>query len=212
MVDRTGKRFINEDAYVGFVGNAIADLPGDGKAWLILDRKKFLSALRMCLFPGKGMYVYTIPGLTNILLGGTKLSFSLSGLARKCRMDRGNLEGVIRQNNSPEATDEQGGIEKSEDNRSKIRGAPFFAIRMDLGNPFAPTLAFSLGGLVVDEDTGAVENGDGLIIPGLFAAGRSAVGLCSRGYLSGMSLADTIFSGRRAARALAGRRRGEGDP
>ncbi|HET7739230.1 MAG TPA: FAD-binding protein [Mycobacterium sp.] len=42
---------------------------------------------------------------------------------------------------------------------------------------------FTLGGLVVDEDTGAVTTPTGESIPGLYAAGRTVIG----------------FSGRRAA-------------
>ena len=37
---------------------------------------------------------------------------------------------------------------------------------------------------------------------GLYAAGRTAAG-CSRSYVSGLSLADCVFSGRRAARHAA---------
>lgn len=32
----------------------------------------------------------------------------------------------------------------------------------------------------------------------LYAAGRAAVGICSNSYVSGLSLADCVFSGRRA--------------
>lgn len=32
----------------------------------------------------------------------------------------------------------------------------------------------------------------------LYAAGRNAVGMCSNGYVSGLSLADCVFSGKRA--------------
>ncbi len=59
----------------------------------------------------------------------------------------------------------------------------------------------TLGGLVVDETTGLVRRADGSVIDGLYAAGRSAVGLCSNSYVSGLSLADCVFSGRRAAHA-----------
>jgi 3-oxo-5alpha-steroid 4-dehydrogenase len=69
------------------------------------------------------------------------------------------------------------------------------SIRPDLGFP-CPML--TLGGLVVDESTGRVRGEDGKPIAGLFAAGRSAVGICSRAYVSGLSLADCVFSGRRA--------------
>ena len=91
---------------------------------------------------------------------------------------------------------------KAPDNARQIARAPFYAVNMDLGNKYASTLVFSLGGLAVDEDSGAVLRGDGSAITGLFAAGRTAVGLCSKGYLSGMSLADTVFSGRRGARSV----------
>ena len=61
----------------------------------------------------------------------------------------------------------------------------------------------TLGGLVVDEDTGQVRRADGSVIDGLYAAGRSAVGVCSNSYVSGLSLADCVFSGRRAGRHAA---------
>ena len=44
---------------------------------------------------------------------------------------------------------------------------------------------------------------DGSSIDSLYAAGRSAAGLCSRSYVSGLSLADCVFSGRRAGRHAA---------
>jgi 3-oxo-5alpha-steroid 4-dehydrogenase len=68
-----------------------------------------------------------------------------------------------------------------------------------------PTISF--GGLVVDEETGLVKREDGSMIPGLYAAGRTAVGIASNSYVSGLSIADCVFSGRRAGRhaALIGR-------
>ena len=41
------------------------------------------------------------------------------------------------------------------------------------------------------------------MIPGLYAAGRNAVGVCSRQYVSGLSIADCVYSGRRAGGAAA---------
>ena len=63
-----------------------------------------------------------------------------------------------------------------------------------------PAPVLTLGGLVVDPETGQVLRADGTAVPGLYAAGRSAVGLCSRSYVSGLSIADCVFSGRRAGR------------
>jgi len=71
-----------------------------------------------------------------------------------------------------------------------------------------PTLAVGLlGGPVTDAD-GAVLDRAGVPVAGLYAAGRSAVGLCSRSYVSGLSIADCVFSGRRAGRHAAGLPRG----
>ena len=39
-------------------------------------------------------------------------------------------------------------------------------------------------------------------INGLYAAGRSAVGVCSNIYVSGLSIADCVFSGRRVGSSL----------
>jgi len=43
----------------------------------------------------------------------------------------------------------------------------------------------------------------GQAIAGLYAAGRAALGLPSSRYVSGLSLADCVFSGRRAGRSAA---------
>ena len=69
--------------------------------------------------------------------------------------------------------------------------------------PAYPAPMLTLGGLVVAEDTGQVRRADGTGIGGLYAAGRSAVGLCSNSYVSGLSLADCVYSGRRAGRHAA---------
>ncbi|MDB6107509.1 MAG: FAD-binding protein [Gammaproteobacteria bacterium] len=200
LVDSAGRRFINEDAYSGFIGDAISNLPDDGTAWLILDRQAHKKLLRQCCFPGKGMRILTLPHLLNLILGGTKKAGSLAQLARKCAMDPAALEETVRINNEAalkHCDDPQG---KSPSLLSGIESQPFYAMNMSLSNRFAITMAFSLGGLRVDEATGVALRQDGTVIRGLYAAGRTAVGLCSKSYLSGMSIADTVFSGRRAAR------------
>ena len=64
-----------------------------------------------------------------------------------------------------------------------------------------PLLVGARGGVVLA--TGQVRRPGGGPVPGLYAAGRSAAGLCSRSYVSGLSLADCVFSGRRAGRHAA---------
>jgi 3-oxo-5alpha-steroid 4-dehydrogenase len=50
-----------------------------------------------------------------------------------------------------------------------------------------------------------VLDASGAPVAGLFAAGRTAVGICATSYVSGLSLADCVFSGRRAGRSAAAR-------
>jgi 3-oxo-5alpha-steroid 4-dehydrogenase len=85
-----------------------------------------------------------------------------------------------------------------------LRRAPFLALDMSLDTKPIPATTFSIGGLRVDGSTGAVLRAGGAAIPGLYAAGRAAVGLCSNSYVSGLSLADCVFSGRRAGASTAG--------
>ncbi|MDN2501620.1 FAD-binding protein, partial [Nocardia nova] len=61
---------------------------------------------------------------------------------------------------------------------------------------------FTLGGLHTDRH-GRVLDIDGAVMPGLFAAGRAAVNLHGQGYISGTSLGDGTFFGRRAGIAAA---------
>jgi 3-oxo-5alpha-steroid 4-dehydrogenase len=58
----------------------------------------------------------------------------------------------------------------------------------------------TLGGLAIDERTGEVLSENGGPVTGLYAAGRNAAGVCSRQYVSGLSIADCVYSGLRAAR------------
>jgi 3-oxo-5alpha-steroid 4-dehydrogenase len=61
---------------------------------------------------------------------------------------------------------------------------------------------FTLGGLHTTID-GEVLNLDAEPIPGLFAAGRTTSGIQAWGYISGTSLGESTFFGRRAGRSAA---------
>lgn len=64
---------------------------------------------------------------------------------------------------------------------------------------------FTLGGLDTTPHS-EVRAEDGSVVPGLYAAGRTTCGIAVRGYVSGISLGDGSFFGRRAGRAAAARR------
>jgi 3-oxo-5alpha-steroid 4-dehydrogenase len=87
--------------------------------------------------------------------------------------------------------------------RTRLQGGilkfPFYAPDLSIDSPLFPLAIITMGGLTVNEETGQVKDEDGAEIEGLYAAGRAAVGICSNIYVSGLSAADCIFSGRRAA-------------
>jgi 3-oxo-5alpha-steroid 4-dehydrogenase len=143
------------------------------------------------------------PALINKLFGGTRRARTLHDLASKCGVDAGGLERCIAEYNAEAKAQRPDPLGKFPDLQRPIEHGPYFAVNFSLSNRFAPAQAFTLGGLVVDEATGAVKRGDGTRVEGLYAAGRVAVGLCSKGYMSGLSIADTVFSGRRAGREAA---------
>ena len=79
---------------------------------------------------------------------------------------------------------------------------PFYIMDISINSKLAPLTTLTLGGLMVNEETGEVLNQNHEEIKGLYAAGRTAVGICSNIYVSGLSIADCIFSGRRIGRHL----------
>lgn len=69
LVNGQGQRFVNEDAYLAIVGDAIAT-QASSTAWLILDRRTFWAGLKTLLTIERKMFLlYALPTLINILLG-----------------------------------------------------------------------------------------------------------------------------------------------
>ena len=145
--------------------------------------------------------IYKLPMLLRIIFGGTRRAKSIGKLATKCGIDPGGLERTVTAYNAGKADDGET-VRKSAEQSKPLVDGPFTAINVSIGSPFSLTLMFTLGGLVVDEESGLVKRADGSPIAGLYAAGRTAVGLCTRSYISGTSIGDCVFSGRRAARHM----------
>lgn len=198
LINARGERFINEDAYNGDLGKAIA-LQLQGRAWLVLGLRAYLRALRDCLSVRRGSFLYfSLPALVTLLCGGTRFSRSLAGLARRCGWDPARFARQVEEWNATVRRSDPDPRGKATDTMRVLGPEPWIAVDVSIGNPLTFTFMFTLGGLSVDPATGAVRDGDGRAIAGLYAAGRTAAGLCSNGYVSGLSLGDGIFSGRRA--------------
>lgn len=203
MVNAKGERFVNEDIYTGLLGNAILRQP-EGQAWLIIDNRTFYRTLRQCLPNGDGAFkAYKFPALLNFMFGGTRKAGSISELARKCSMPEDTLEKTVAEYNDAcyRGTADPGG--KNPEYSRALGKGPYRAINSSIGNKYSFPIFFTLGGLLVDEGRGVVLDEQNQPIEGLYAAGRAAVGICSENYFSGMSLADCVYTGRRAGKDAA---------
>ena len=173
LVNGQGQRFINEDTYMGRVGQS-ALYHQDGEVYLIVDEASYevnwmgLAASWVCETPGQ--------------------------LETEIGLPPGSLEATVALYNEHAATNRDPLFHKgSQWVRPLI--PPLGAIDVRIGPaPYAP---FTLGGLETTVD-GEVRDLHGDPIPGLFAAGRTTAGVCAFGYASGLSIGDSTLFGRLA--------------
>jgi 3-oxo-5alpha-steroid 4-dehydrogenase len=199
VVNERGERFCNEQVYGATLGHEMVQHQG-GRAWLVIDQSLRWSATRQCLL-GRLWAFQSLPALAMMWLKSIKGS-GPEDLARKIGADPMTLKNTVLLANSAAHGHSDDPLGKSRDMRHELTGS-LYAMDISIGNPFFPLAILSLGGLRLNEDTGHVLDTKGNVIDGLFAAGRTAVGLPSSRYVSGLSLADCVFSGRRAGRAAA---------
>lgn len=204
LVNRDGKRLCSEDLYGGKQGDYIV-YDGGGNAYLIFDSDTYKEAMShlgdQCAFFQK---LTMIP----MLMISRKKAPSFAKLARKLNISAEGLEATMKQYNETAAKGEPDPLGKMEKRFVPQVTPPFYGLDCSLQGFSAtltkggiPTAAITLGGLVVDEQTGQVKRADRSSIEGLYAAGRNAIGLCSNVYFaSGTSISDAIFAGRRAGR------------
>ncbi len=167
-----------------------------GRAWLLIDQDLLRAARRQI----RSETLWFQRFQARFILGPGRLSGPLDRIARRAGIPVDDLRKTLDRYNA-DTPDEFG---KSPELVRPLVEEPFSLIdcssRPRIGFP-CPML--TLGGLVVDEHTGQVLTLSGTAVPGLYAAGRTAVGLCSNSYVSGLSIADCVFSGRRAGRSSA---------
>lgn len=199
LVGADGNRMISEDAYGALIGDVIAKQ--GGKAWLILD-KELYSAVWKLIMPWRPMIMrYRSRTFLSVTLAARR-GPSLDALARKCGLPIENLRRAVTEFNQIAQGKMEDPFDKLPENLRPLNDEPYFAIDCSVDSRGFPPLNFSLGGLTVNEETGQVLREDGCPISRLYAAGRTAVGIPSNFYVSGLSIADCVFSGRRAGKAV----------
>jgi 3-oxo-5alpha-steroid 4-dehydrogenase len=200
MVDGRGARFIDETVYGAAIGYEMIEHHG-GVAWIVLDQDLYDETLKQTA--SKELYSFQSGPAFLALKFARRKADTLDGLAERCGFDKAVFFDTIAAYNRAAAGTAEDRFGKAASERRPIHIGPFYAVDVSVSSKLFPLPVLSLGGLVVDETSGAVKRADGSIIPGLYAAGRNAIGICSHLYVSGLSVADCIFSGRRAARSAA---------
>jgi 3-oxo-5alpha-steroid 4-dehydrogenase len=182
LVNGRGQRYITEDTYPGRIGQATL-IQQDNEAYLIIDEESLEQALAS-------------ETAEPIRRPPTWVAESVEELEVEIGLPSGALQATVAVYNrhAPYGSD------------------PLFGKKSKwvkpIGTPLAGydlrgcTAGFTLGGLKTDLDS-RVLNVSGKPIPGLYAAGRCTSGICAGGYVSGASLGDGSFYGRRAGIAAA---------
>jgi 3-oxo-5alpha-steroid 4-dehydrogenase len=201
LVNRKGKRICNEQYYGAKTGELMCNEENATQGILIIDTKLWREAHRG-LLPDRAKWFQSM--LTVLYLYTGKRAGSVGQLGKCFGIPVDTLMETIEEYNALARKNGEG------DPMGKMPAffhelkPPFVGINVSLDSFAGATL--TLGGLVVNEESGEVKREDGSEIHGLYAAGRTAVGVSSSGYVSGLSIADCVFSGRRAANHASNKR------
>ena len=201
VVDQHGRRIIDETRYGAALGQAMAR-NHSGKGWILADAE--LMRERRKQVPVQSIWFQRLQGDGQVVLDA-KRGATLDQVARAAGVDPKGLAKTVAAHNDAIDASAPDPMNKPAEFTRRVGNGPYTLINISIRRSLLnPTPMLTLGGVRVDEDTGAVVNSSGDPVPGLYAAGRTALGVCSNSYVSGLSLADCVFSGRRAGANAAG--------
>lgn len=201
IVNAEGRRYCNEEVYGARLGHAMVEEQG-GRAILILNRALIKEAYAQ-VGPGKVWAFQRLPAVLNMLCNARR-GRSLAELAERSGLPPANLERTVAAYNAAARGDREDELGKSRAFLAPLDEGPWYALDLSFDSKLFPCPVITLGGLTVCERSGQVLGNDGYPVPGLFSAGRNAVGVASNFYVSGLSLADCVHSGRRVGAHVAG--------
>lgn len=195
IVDADGRRVIDESRYGAAVGQAMVKNHGS-QGWILADARLMSEARRQLLT--QTLWFQRAQGAA-LIFGGAVRGATLAEVARAAGIDAEGLQATVTAHNDAIDSGSQDPAGKPAEFCRRIDQGPFTLMDISVRpNVLRPTPMLTLGGVRVCEDTGAVVDADGNPIPGLYGAGRTAIGIASRSYVSGLSIADCVFAGRRA--------------
>lgn len=184
FVNAQGQRFVNEDSYLARMGELVSRQT-DRRAYMFIDNRHFAR-------PDYQEFAEVVA------VGET-----VEEVERDAGLPAGSLQQTVAYYNEHAARGEDPLFHKAAAWLAPIDTPPYALVDYSLG-VLRPAV-FTLGGLDT-LPTGEVLTPEREVVPGLFAAGRTACGIprSSAGYASGMSVADATFTGRQAGRRVAG--------
>jgi 3-oxo-5alpha-steroid 4-dehydrogenase len=190
VVNSAGQRFINEDTYPGRIGQA-ALFQQNADVYLVCDEEGFEA----------------LPDAERMGRSPSWVCGTIAELEAEMHLPERSLQSTVELYNHHADAGHDPVFHKDGRWARRLR-SPFGAF--PVGGPSvagagAPDMTtgfgvFTLGG-VRTSTSGEVLDIDDQPIPGLFAAGRTASGIQAWGYISGTSLGDGTFFGRRAGLA-----------
>ncbi|PJE20709.1 MAG: 23S rRNA methyltransferase, partial [Mycobacterium sp.] len=200
IVDEQGKRIIDESRYGAAVGYQMVR-HHHGQGWLLADATLIKEARRQMI--KQPLWFQRAQSAALMFLDSVKAA-SLPEVAQRAGIDPDGLVATVQAHNNAIDTGTADPAGKPADFTRRISKPPFTLLNISIRpNLLNPTPMLTLGGIRVDETTGAVLDSAGSPIPGLYSAGRTATGICSNSYVSGLSLADCVYAGRRAGKHAA---------
>jgi 3-oxo-5alpha-steroid 4-dehydrogenase len=203
LVGLNGERVCNEALYGAAVAEPVIHEHG-GRAYLVIDQTILDEARKQV--PKQTLWFQRLQVMS--MLGSGRIEApTLGELAAKVGIDVASVERSLAAYNQIARSPDVDPLGKPKEQVQPIDRGPFSLVDVSVRSSVRfPCPTMTLGGLAVDEATGQVLTDDGSPVDGLYAAGRTAAGLCSKSYVSGLSLADCVFSGRRAGRAATNER------
>lgn len=200
VINGEGRRIAPEDLYGATFAERMIHSSG-GKGYFFLDSIQ-VAKVKSQLSSQTDFPMRLVP-IWQLWFGRYKAD-GITALAKKIGLPVEETKRTIAAYNEGIATSNGDPAHKAAAYCSPISTPPFYAIDVSIRpTGFPPVMGMTLGGLRVEESSGLVLNAQDKTIPGLYAAGRSAVGICSNSYISGLSLADCVFSGKRAGDHIA---------
>ncbi|WP_051785884.1 FAD-binding protein [Endozoicomonas numazuensis] len=199
VVNKQGERFCNEEVYGAKLGYEMCENQ-DGKAHVIINKALFKKSIRD-VAPWKVWSFQMMPALMAMFMGAKKAK-SIEELADKINVPADKLSETISDYSAAARGEKEDFLGKSKGFLAPVDEGPWYALDASIDSKLMPCPVISLGGLKISEETGLVLNEQGKSIKGLYAAGRAAIGVASNLYVSGLSIADCVFSGRRAGQHM----------